>query len=397
MSPAGSPMEELINKYYRKLIEEGLCEPEMPLIGAIDAELVWNRNSEKIKILKRIIKTLNINSILFSKPSPLYHRIINYLAKNAGINNWTIYPEDCETRTFLHDIPVSEKFNENIIIEKLKRRRSLIIADHGLITYGTVSPEQAYVTYSSVCFSGFIKIMVDYYYSMKRGDSTDELRSIIKESVKKYESYLAASSQFPQLKGPFKNSNEIINAIVEAGKLVIHSRLVDSHFGNISYCHDGKIYISQTGSSLDELEGTIDICPLDNSTCNAITASSEFSAHKSIYNLSSNLAILHGHPKFAVIMSMICDKYDCLYRGKCHTICHEKRSIRDIPVVPGEIGTGETGLYKTLPPALTGRGAIVYGHGLFTVGKQDFTDAYKNLLDIELDCLNEYKVITGIH
>ena len=181
--------------------------------------------------------------------------------------------------------------------------------------------------------------------------------------------------------------------MIQAGKLVVDYRLVDSFFGNISYKLKDKIYISQTTSSLDELAGCIDPCPIDNSSCTALTASSELSAHKDALLNSDNKAILHGHPKFSVIMSMLCDKEEvCNKFGECHIKCPKKRFVKDIPIVPGEVGTGKYGLSNTLPPAIKGnRGAIVYGHGLFTVGKNDFSDAFNNLLKIEKMCIDEYR------
>lgn len=146
-----------------------------------------------------------------------------------------------------------------------------------------------------------------------------------------------------------------------------------------------------TGKVLHELRGCIDPCPIDNSSCAGITASSELSAHKGIYSGGNSKAILHGHPKFCVIMSLFCNKFDCSTRGLCHLKCTEKRFIRDVPVVPGEVGTGIYGLCNTLPPAMKGnRGVIIHGHGLFTVGKNDFCDAFYNLVDIENMCLDEY-------
>jgi len=167
--------------------------------------------------------------------------------------------------------------------------------------------------------------------------------------------------------------------------------LVDSYFGNISYRLDQTIYISQTGSSLDELAGCIDPCPLDDSSCAGITASSELVAHEEIYRNTANRAILHGHPKFAVILSMDCSDFDCINRGRCHIKCSKERLIEDIPIVPGEVGTGPTGLCHTLPPAIQGRrGVIVWGHGLFTVATVDFNEAFKQLLEIENMCREEY-------
>jgi hypothetical protein len=61
------------------------------------------------------------------------------------------------------------------------------------------------------------------------------------------------------------------------------------------------------------------------------------------------------------------------------------------PIVTGEVGTGPHGLCHTVPPALTKfRGAIVYGHGVFTVGTIDFNDAFRALLEIENACWKEY-------
>ncbi|MBN1531727.1 MAG: class II aldolase/adducin family protein, partial [Spirochaetes bacterium] len=169
--------------------------------------------------------------------------------------------------------------------------------------------------------------------------------------------------------------------------------MVDSFFGNISCRMGSGILISQTGSSLDELAGLIDLCHLDNSSTAGITASSELSAHRGIYAGTDRGTILHGHPKFSVILSMLCGDESCGNRGRCHILCDKKRFVGDVPVVPGEVGTGPTGLCNTLPPALTGRGAIVWGHGLFTTGAVDFTDAFRHLVDIERMCFGEYGAI----
>ena len=192
-------------------------------------------------------------------------------------------------------------------------------------------------------------------------------------------------------KGPFRTDQEVISAIIKAGKMTVDCRLVDSFFGNGSYSFGDTIYISQTASSLDELSGCIDPCPLDESSCTGITASSELSAHRDIFLKTNNKAILHGHPKFCVIMSLFCENKDCKSKGKCHIKCPEKRFVADIPIVPGEVGTGPHGLCHTLPGAIADqRGAIVYGHGLFTVGASDFTDAFSSLMAIEKMCIDQY-------
>ena len=88
---------------------------------------------------------------------------------------------------------------------------------------------------------------------------------------------------------------------------------------------------------------------------------------------------------------MDCLKKDCEQKGSCHIRCPFKRFINDIPIVPGEVGKGPYGLFKTVPEAIkNNRGVIVYGHGVFTTGKIDFTEAFKNLYKIENECIKEY-------
>ncbi len=385
-------MKKLIEKYNDKLFNHGLTEKDAPLIGTLDAEIIWNKTNKTTNILEKLFKTLNINSIIFSEPAEPYRTIIEYLTKTS---NEVIYPEDCETRTFLHELPCTKDFNIQTIANILKERKSLIIPGHGIITFGTVSPEQAFVTFSSVCFAIYVKFFSDYLEHKKHKIISNEEKKTFNKVASMINPYPVFS--FSLMQGPF-NKKKVYKAMDEAGKIIVKSRLVDSYFGNISYLIDNIIYISQTGSSLDELSGYIDPCPIDNSSCAGITASSELSAHKQIYLDTENRAILHGHPKFSVILSMDCDQRDiCKYKNQCHIKCPYGRFVNDIPIVPGEVGTGPYGLYKTMPPAIKGkRGVIVYGHGVFTACKKDFNEAFKNLLSIEKMCKQEYFRRTNI-
>lgn len=379
-------MEELINKYSNKLFKQGLTEKDASIFGALETEIIWNKKSNEINILNKIFDNLNINTLLFSTPAEPYKTIINYL---TGENLNAIYPEDCETRTFLHDLPVTDNFESNSISKELKHRKSVIVKNKGIITYGTVSPEQAFVTYSSICFACFVKFFSDYIKYKKKGKINKKLEKTFNKVIDKIT--LPPETFPPLMKSPFNKEDEIYLAIIRAGKLVVEYKLVDSYFGNISYFLNNTIYISQTASSLDELEGCIDPCPIDNSSCAGITASSELSAHKQVYLETDNRAILHGHPKFSVILSLDCDKSNCKYKNECHIKCPEERFINDIPIVPGEVGTGKYGLCNTMPRAMKGRrGVIVYGHGLFTASKDDFNESFKNLLEIERECQKEY-------
>jgi ribulose-5-phosphate 4-epimerase/fuculose-1-phosphate aldolase len=391
-------MRRLINKYLGKLEVQGLATKDDALFLALDADLFSNKPlSGDVLVLKEVCERMNIGSLLFAKPAEPYRSVIREITaydRNC-LDLKKIVPMDCETRTFFHDIPVIDEFSAHAIADALSHRKSAIIKGRGIVAYGVVTPEQAFVSFSSTCFSSFVK----YFY-----DSLVYFDSCVQKGVPVKEEYLKAFRAIAEMVGyvqalkprrvlrteaPVK-ADEVIEMLAEAGREVVESQLVDSYFGNISYVHDGHIFISQTGSSLDELDGCIDRVPLDGSSSVGITASSELSAHKNIYFGTGCNAILHGHPKFSVIMSMYCKKEGC-DRSLCHKACREKRDILQTPVVPGEIGTGPMGLMNTVPPAMKhSGGTIVYGHGVFTAGNDDFQGPFDMLTEIEDKCRREY-------
>jgi len=324
-------------------------------------------------------------------PGEPYGSILRYL---AGCAEGAFYPRDSETRTFLHDIPVGEQFNSAAAVYHLKKRRAAVFKDGTVVSQGTVSPEEAFISFSSVCFAGYVKFMSDALADIKRGTLSKEAENVLKNVL---EAVAFPPVEIPAVAtGPFSNKKEAESAIIEAGRITVENRLVDSFFGNISVKTGDTVYITGSGSSLDELDGCIDPCPVDNSSSNAITASSELKAHMGIYRQTEASAVLHGHPRFSVILSMDCDLYDCKNRGDCNIACTEERYVQNIPVVTGEVGTGRFGLFKTVPDAMKkSSGVIVYGHGLFTRSDKDFQDALKLMFDTERGCINEFINLAG--
>ena len=64
----------MIYKYERKLSEAGLTEQGAPLMGALDAELLWNRRNRHTPLLERLFKELNIQfSSVFRTQRALSH------------------------------------------------------------------------------------------------------------------------------------------------------------------------------------------------------------------------------------------------------------------------------------------------------------------------------------
>jgi ribulose-5-phosphate 4-epimerase/fuculose-1-phosphate aldolase len=379
-------MRNLLLKYESKLEGSGIAEPGTVVMGGLDDTVTWNRSDEACVELEKVFGMLNINSLLFARPAEPYWSIISLLASEA---DGAIRPEDCETRTFLHDIPVSGGFSAAETGRLLRGRKSAVVPGRGIVTWGAVSPEQAFIFFSSVCFSCFVKFFSDYLGKARRGEVGPEWAEV----------FCRASSLLDELpsdppallRGPLRDEASVRRAIAEAGLRTVELRLVDSFFGNVSFHLGGVLYISQTASSLDELAGAIDACPLDGSSCAAITASSEYSAHAEILRRTGASGVLHGHPKFCVIASMDCGEQACGDRGSCHVSCPRERYAGDVPIVPGEVGTGPTGLCNTLPGAMVGnRGAIVYGHGLFVPAYGDFDGSLRAMIEIERMCREIY-------
>jgi ribulose-5-phosphate 4-epimerase/fuculose-1-phosphate aldolase len=382
--------------------------------------------------MEEVFAGLNISALLLARPAGAYQAVMVELARQAlADGSRSITPGDCETRTFLHDLPVVDGLGKDGltadgVIQALRQRKGCVILTDSseggvahVAAFGSVSPEQAYVTFSSMCFACFVAYFAEHLHLGRTGQLTPERRA----GFARIKAQLPADrADLPDLMpGPFKSEDAAREAMIQAGRSTVEYGLVDSYFGNISYRLGNTILISQTGSSLDELGACIDPCRMDGSSCAGLTASSEYSAHKAVYEAEQAggqstgqtgpdseggaRAILHGHPRFSVILSLDCERLDCPKLGECHRACDTQRAVVDaaggmsIPIVPGEVGTGPYGLCNTLPPALVGttgdatgkgRGAIVYGHGLFTLGAVDFRDAFATLMDVEHFCRTEY-------
>ncbi len=384
----------MIRFFENRMAASGLVNTSTLLLAARDDKVYWNnRDNRYFSIISEFLEHSSAAGLIFSRPSEPYATIIDFFGQTEED---TIYPRDCETRTFFHSFPIVRELSVKSLRSALKAGKAVIIPKIGILAVGSMTLEQAYVSFSSICFACFVKFYNDYLKSIQYNSVSDRFRSAFFRTLPYIPEYANRSPQL--LRNILVSEEKIYSALVQAGKATVELGLVDSFFGNISCITGNTLYISQTGASLDYLTGCVDPCKLDNSSCAGITASSEFSAHRAIYTVSDGRVILHGHPRFSVIMSMICKKEsDCPYANECHKKCPHKRTAGDIPIVPGEVGTGETGLCKTVPAAFTGnRGVIVHGHGVFTTGKKDFNEALQALLDIERLCRADYFNQAGV-
>ncbi len=369
-------MQAQVDKYLAKLIRHGLIagEADAALFG-LDDVIFTNRDSVPAEA-SELFSLLNINSLLIARPEPMLWSIIGQLADgNPGL----IRPRDCESLTFIHDIPVVPSLDPGPVARALSRRKGCIVRDTGIVTTGTVSLEQAFISMSSICFATFVKFFTGALNAAAGHSGAAPVdpakRSACLELLER-SAPRAFVEPLPR-RLPAATEDEAVRAMDEAGRSVVEAGLVDSFFGNIS-CRDAEVvYISQTGSSLDELPGYIDRAFMDGSSTCEITSSSELMAHVRTYELTGDDAIVHGHPRFSVIMSMFGEPLEF---GRT-------RFIGDVPVVAGEVGAGSRGLLHTLPPAMEDHHcAIVAGHGTFTSCTGSFAPALRRLSSIELMC-----------
>ena len=368
-------MMQQIKKFENKILEHRLAEVRT-MIGICGLDDTVMRNGPfGGKVLESIFGAINILGLLYFMPHPLYRGIIKHLAESVVV----LSPEDCETRTFLHDIPVIEDFTSEDIAHALSRRKGAVFRNGSVIAQGTVTIEQAFIAASSVIHALFIKYFVDYWRKIR----TDRMTSSDHDHLERVMESLfpPPEADVPLERGPFNSESVVLKAMARAGKATVDAGLVDSFFGNISYTVKGTCYISQTGSSLDELEGAIVSVPVNGSSSVGLTASSELGAHIHVVKKTGCHSILHGHPKFSVIASMMCEK-DGRCQYDCYKNCPKLRDLGRIPIIPGEIGAG--GLAKTLPARIEAdAGAIVYGHGVFTTGINDFRRPFDKMVAIE--------------
>lgn len=176
--------------------------------------------------------------------------------------------------------------------------------------------------------------------------------------------------------GPFQSEEQAERSVVEAGKAIANLKLAGTVFGNVSTLFEDTIYISATGSRLEALENSLVKCDLEGRPLNGLQPSSEFPSHLRIVKETGSKCVLHAHPFFTVVYSLL--------KGINGTMF-------GVPVVGGDVGGGETGIVHTVPPVLRDFNIVaVHAHGVFAVDAFDFNAPLKNIYKLEALCRKRY-------
>jgi ribulose-5-phosphate 4-epimerase/fuculose-1-phosphate aldolase len=379
-------MRDQIRKYTAKLYADRSVIPGEVGFAARDDTLLTSGDPVLARLAGDIVSRSNCLGVVAARPALSF---ADFLVRRAVPEEDRIIPRDTETRTFLHDIPFLRRMEAGIdaslqVSRLLANRKGVIVEGVGIVALGAMTIEQAYINYSSIFHATFVKYLQDLLHEGFRLPGEAEAFQEFREQWLKP---LTADGLAFRI-GPLLDPAEILAEITAVGRYMVERGLVDSFFGNISVYAGNTIYISQTAASLDELAGCIDPVAMDNSSTVGITASSELLAHSRIYGASDARVILHGHPRFSIVMSMLCEEAECPV-SDCWKDCPRVRYLGDTPVVAGEIGAG--GLAERVPPVIAGPGkALVYGHGLFTIGRRDFGEAFRTMVEVENWCRDGY-------
>lgn len=169
------------------------------------------------------------------------------------------------------------------------------------------------------------------------------------------------------------------------GRKLERSGLTASRFGNISVREDGRLLIKRTGVMLGEIHGPGDLVEVGLSPADPFDgASTETQSHRTIYMTTDAKAIIHAHPPFAIVESLLCGDEVVPLDSEGQPF------LGNIPVVDGTTGSQE--LWDNLERVLGAgkhKGLINRGHGTFALGP-DLADCFNTTAMIEHSCRIRY-------
>jgi L-fuculose-phosphate aldolase len=156
----------------------------------------------------------------------------------------------------------------------------------------------------------------------------------------------------------------IFTVFRDIGRDLFLRGLVSSHAGNISLREGQTIWITRKGAMLGRItrEDLVEV-DLTDPGPDLSRASSEVFVHRAIYQNTAALAVVHAHPPFSTLLSMI--------RGELAPIDWEgSYHFKRVPVVGVEKDAGSQESAELVSDALHDRKVVMLrGHGSFARGR----------------------------
>jgi L-fuculose-phosphate aldolase len=149
----------------------------------------------------------------------------------------------------------------------------------------------------------------------------------------------------------------------EIGRDLFVRGLISSHAGNISVRMGRRISITRRGSMLGRIkEGDLVDVDLHEPDSHILRASSEIVVHRAIYTNTSALAVVHAHPPYATLLSMVSDELVPVDSEGSYL-------FKKVPVVSVEKTVGSQESAQLVSEALKDYKIVMLrGHGSFARG-----------------------------
>ena len=175
----------------------------------------------------------------------------------------------------------------------------------------------------------------------------------------------------------------------DIGRDIFSAGLTSSHGGNISVRVGDKIIIKRRGAQLGRLKPEDFVeTRLEGKDSGITRASTELIVHRAIYQNTSALAVVHAHPRTAIVLS--------LSRDEIIPIDNEgSYLLRKVPVITVELASGSQEMADKISHALREYKIIMQrGHGCFSTG-QTIEEAYHwvSALEEVCDIILEHKLM----
>jgi L-fuculose-phosphate aldolase len=175
----------------------------------------------------------------------------------------------------------------------------------------------------------------------------------------------------------------------DIGRDIFVTGLTSSHGGNMSVRVGDKIIIKRRGAQFGQLKRSDFVeTSFRGRDSGIVRASTELIVHRAIYEKTSALAVVHAHPRTAIVLS--------LSRDEIIPIDNEgSYLLRKIPVVSVELASGSKEMAEKVSDALREYKIVMQrGHGCFAIG-QTLEEAYHwvSALEEVCDIILEHKLM----
>lgn len=156
-------MHDQIATYSAKLVTDGSATAGHIAFAAQDDTMISAGNRTLAALAEAVLSRLNCLALTAALPSLPF---ADFLIRRTVGREHEIVPRDTETRTFLHDIPIVRKAEidrdlTETIAALLGNRKGIVVEGIGIIAAGALTVEQAYINWSSVFHSTYIKYLED--------------------------------------------------------------------------------------------------------------------------------------------------------------------------------------------------------------------------------------------